>query len=46
MGIVKRKLKFEDYKHCFQATQLKNKKEQLEKNNLDVNSLRENYKNS
>ena len=44
--VLKRKLKFEDYKHCFQATQLKKKKEKLEKNNLDVNRLRENHKNS
>ena len=39
---IKRKLKFEDYKNCLEATQLKNETNQLEKNKLDVGSLREN----
>ena len=30
--VTKRKLKFEDYKHCLGATQLENKITQLEKN--------------
>ena len=33
-GKGKRKLKFEDYKHCLQETQLENKIDQLEKINL------------
>ena len=33
MCIIKRKFKFEDYKYCFEATQLENKINQL-KNNL------------
>ena len=38
-SIIKRKLKFEDDKHCLEATQLKNKINQLEKNKLDMNNL-------
>ena len=34
--VIKRKLKFEDYKNCLEATQLENKINQLEKNNVDV----------
>ena len=30
--IIKRKLKFENYKNCLKATQLANKKNRLEKN--------------
>ena len=37
--VLKRKLKFEDYKSCLEATQLENKTNQLEKNKIDVNSL-------
>ena len=37
--IIKRKLKFEDYKHCLEATQLENKMNHLEKNDLNVNSI-------
>ena len=42
--VIKQKLKFEDYKHCLEATQLENKINQLEKIKVDVNSLRENHK--
>ena len=38
---IKRKCKLEDYKHCFEVTQLGNKINKLEKNKLDVDSLRE-----
>ena len=38
-SIIKRKLKFEDDKHCLEATQLQNKINQLEKNKLDMNNL-------
>ena len=38
-SIIKRKLKFEDDKHCLEATQLENKINQLEKNKLDINNL-------
>ena len=40
----KRKLKFEDYKHCLEASQLENKINQLEKNKVDVDSTRKNKK--
>ena len=44
MCVIKRKLKLEEYKHCLEATQLENKINQLEKNKLNVNILRENHK--
>ena len=31
---IKQKLKFEDYKHCLEATQFENKIDQLQKNKL------------
>ena len=40
---IKRNLKFEDYKHCLEATQLKNKINQLEKNKVDLDSLKINH---
>ena len=33
---IKRKFKFEYYKNCLEATQLENKIEHLEKNNIDI----------
>ena len=44
MYVIKRILKFEDYKHCVVANQLENKIDQLEKNkvNADRENLREN----
>ena len=39
--IIKRKLKFEDYKNCLEAAQTENKINHLEKNEIDVNSLKE-----
>ena len=39
-----KQLKFEDCKHRLEATELENKVSQLEKNKLDVYSLRENHK--
>ena len=38
--VIKRKLTFEDYKNCFEVTQLENKIIHLEKNEIDVGSLR------
>ena len=35
-SVIKGKLKFEDYKNCIEATQLKNKINHLEKNEIDV----------
>ena len=39
---IKKQLKFEDYKHFLEATQLGNKINQLEKNKPDVDNLRKN----
>ena len=44
MCIIKTKLKFEECKHCLEATQLENEINQLEKNKFDVDSLRKNHK--
>ena len=41
---VKRTLKLEDYKVYIEATQLENKLKELEKNNVDLESLSENHK--
>ena len=43
-SVTKKTLKFQDYKHCLEATQLENKINHLEKNKLDLDSLRENHK--
>ena len=40
----KKTLKFEDYKHCLEATQLEYKINQLEKDKLDLDSVREIHK--
>ena len=42
--VIKRKLKFKDYKNCLEASQIENKINQLEKNKIDVDSLKENHK--
>ena len=39
--VIKRKLKFENYKNCLEATQLENKINYLEKNKIGVNSIQE-----
>ena len=44
--VVKKKVKFEDYKNCLEATQSENKINQLEKNKVNVDSFKENHKNS
>ena len=41
---MKRKIKFEDFKSCLEPTQIEKKIKKLEKNQFDVNSLRENHK--
>ena len=38
-SVIKRKLKFEDYKNCLEAAQIENKINNLEKNKIDVDSL-------
>ena len=42
--VIKRKLKFENYKNCFEATQLENEINYLEKNKIDIDSIKENPK--
>ena len=37
---IKRKLKFENYKNCLEATQLENKINYLEKNEINIDSLK------
>ena len=42
--VIKRKLKFEDYKNCLEAAQIENKINYLEKNEIDVDSLSKHQK--
>ena len=37
--VIKRKLKFENYKNCLKATQLDNKIKYREKNKINIDSL-------
>ena len=38
--VIKRKLKFENYKNCLEETQFENKINHLEKNKININSLK------
>ena len=42
--VIKRKLKFENYKSCLEAIQLENKINHLEKSTIDTDSTNENNK--
>ena len=42
--VIKRKLKFENYKNCLAATQFDNKITHLEKNKIDVDSFKKDHK--
>ena len=42
--IIKRKRKFGDHKNCLEATQLEDKINQLDKNKINIESLKENHK--
>ena len=44
--VIKRKVKFQDYKNCLEAAQIDNKINHLEKNRIDVDSLKEFIKNN
>ena len=44
--VIKRKLKFENYKNCLEATQLENKINHLEKNQLNIDGIKKIIKNS
>ena len=41
---IKRKLKFEDYKYCLEATQFENEINKLEMNKADEDCITENHK--
>ena len=41
---VIKKLKYENYKNCFEATQLDNKINHVEKNKIDIDSLKKDHK--
>ena len=43
---IKRKLKFQDYKNCLEATQFDSKVKYLEKNKTDIDSVRKIIKKS
>ena len=38
MYVIKKSLKFQDYKNCLEAAQSENKISHLEKNNIDIDS--------
>ena len=42
--VIKLKVKFEGYKNCLESTQPETKKNQLKKNKVNADSLRENHK--
>ena len=42
--VIKRKLKFEDYKNCIKAIELENKVYQLERNKINADSLKKDHK--
>ena len=44
--IIKRKLKFEDYKNCVEAAEIENKIKHLEKNEIGIDSPKEFIKNN
>ena len=44
--VMKRTLKFGNYKNCLKATQLENKINYLEKNKIDIGTLKEIIENS
>ena len=45
-SLSKKKLKFENYKNCLKATQLDNKTNHLENNQIDIDSIKKVIKNS
>ena len=42
--VVKRKLKFEDYKNCLESVQIENEINNLEKNRNEVNIVKKDHK--
>ena len=43
-SVIKRKLKFENYKNCLEATQLENKVNHIEKNKIYIDRIKKNHK--
>ena len=43
-SVIKRKLKFENYKNCLEATQLENKINHIEKNKFYIDRTKKNHK--
>ena len=41
--VTKRKLKFENYKNCFEAIQLENKINYLEKDEINIDSIKKDH---
>ena len=41
--VIKRKLKFENFKNCLEETGLENKINHLEKNKIDIDSLKKDH---
>ena len=41
--VIKRIIKFENYKSCLEATQLENKINHVGKNKIDIESIKENH---
>ena len=46
MCVIKRKLKFKSYKNYLEATQLQDKINHLERNHIDIESIKKIIKNS
>ena len=46
MFVLKKKLKFENYKNCLEPTQLENKINHLEANQTDIDNIKKIIKNS
>ena len=42
--VIKRKFTFENYKNCLEATQLENKISYLQKNQIDIDSIKKDHK--
>ena len=44
MCVIKRKIEFQGYKNCSEAAQIENKRNYLEKNKIEVDSVKEDQK--
>ena len=42
--VIRRKLRFQNYENCLEATQLENQIKHLEKNKIDIDSITKNLK--